>query len=273
MREATVLVQTRLKNVSFMIVVLLLIARWDIAVAQEITTWSDVKVETMRETTQLVRLGEEIYKKACFYCHGEAGEGDGSGERYLFTKPRDFTSGQFKIRSTATGSIPTDEDLFRTITTGFPEFRMPRFEYLTPRERWALVYYIKRFASVFDTQEPEYPSAIGPSPPLTNGLLALGEEFYEAAECWKCHGREGHGDGPSAPDLMDDWGHHSRVAAFALGPRAFKRGSSLQDIVQTFLTGLAGTPMPSYDGVFTNEQAWAVAYYVVSLAEKGETTR
>ncbi len=39
----------------------------------------------------------------------------------------------------------------------------------------------------------------------------------------------------------------------------------------SFMTGLAGTPMPSYDGVFTNEQAWALAYYVEGIVkDKGK---
>ena len=252
------------------VTLLLVAAPWDVVVAQEITTWSTVTVERVPETRRLVSLGEEVYGRACSYCHGESGEGNGSAERYLVTKPRDFTSGRFKMRSTATGSMPTDEDLFRTVTTGFPEFRMPRFEYLSEEERWALVYYIKIVSRDFEMLEPEFPSAMGSSPPLTDDLRALGEQLYRDAECWKCHGEEGWGDGPSAPELKDEWGHRSRVAPFALGPQAFKRGSSAEDIVQALLTGLMGTPMPSYDGVFTNEQVWAVAHYVRSLAEKDE---
>lgn len=252
----------------FLLAAILLIAPWNVVGAQQTTTWSQIDVEKVRETPRLVKQGEEIYGRACFHCHGLSGGGDGVAERYLFTKPRDFTSGMFKVRSTSTGSLPTDEDLFRTITVGFPEFKMPRFEYLTPSERWGLVYYIKGFYPDFDSDDREFPEAIGPSPPVTDDLLATGESLYEAAECWKCHGMEGLGDGPSAPGLKDEWGHLSRVAAFALGPRAFKRGGSAEDIVQTFLTGLTGTPMPSYDGVFTAEQAWGVAHYVKTLAEK-----
>lgn len=257
---------TSRKPVRFLLILFLLVAGRHIVWGQEVTTWSDLTVERIPETPRLVRLGGEIYESACSYCHGAAGEGNGLGERYMVTKPRDFSSGRFKIRSTATGSMPTDEDLFRTITIGFPEFRMPRFEYLTPEERWALVYFIKKFSADFGRLEPEYTSTIGPRPPLTDDLLALGKRMYADAECGKCHGERGLGDGPSAPDLEDEWGHRSRVAAFALGPRAFKRGSSPRDIIQTLLTGLMGTPMPSYDGVFTDEQAWAVAYYVRSLA-------
>lgn len=258
----------RSRQMTVVVGVIVLTLPWSAVAAQTPTTWSTVEITNVRETRQLVKLGEQIFQRACFYCHGEVGEGDGLGARYMVTKPRDLTSGMFKIRSTATGSVPTDDDLFRTITVGFPEFGMPRFEYLTPQERWGLVYYIKRFAPQFGTEEPEFPSVLEPSPPVTNELLAVGKQFYEDAECWKCHGLEGRGNGPSASGLRDDWGHRSRVAAFALGPRAFKRGPSARDIVETFLTGLVGTPMPSYDGIFTNDQAWAVAYYVKSLAEK-----
>lgn len=239
--------------------------------AQEVATWSEVDVgRAPSETPRLVSLGERIYRRACVYCHGEAGDGGGVAERYMVTKPRDFTAGRFKIRTTATGSMPTDEDLYRTITTGFPEFRMPRFDYLTPEERWALVYFIKQFSSDFGRFETEYPSVVGPPPAVSDGLLALGAQMYRDGECGRCHGDEGRGDGPSAATLKDEWGHRSRVAAFALGPRAFKRGSSASDIVQTFLTGLMGTPMPSYDGIFTDEQVWALAYHVRSLADAGD---
>ncbi len=263
-------IQAEWKKRSILIAALLLVALWSTVIAQESGTWSNVKVRKIPETPELVKLGEKLYKQACLYCHGETGKGDGSGERYLLTKPRDFTSGKFKLRSTSTGFLPTDGDLFRTITVGFPEFRMPRFDYLTPKERWALIYYLKRFSSEFGKRKLEFPADIGEPPPLTDELLAIGEQFYQDAECWKCHGKDGQGDGPSAPTLKDDLGHPSRVAAFALGPQAFKRGPSPRDIVQTFMTGLTGTPMPSYEESFTIEQAWAVAYYVESLAKKSK---
>lgn len=237
--------------------------------ASGILTWSQIAAgDQIPESAGLVQLGERIYKEACFTCHGDAGKGDGVNADYLFTRPRDFTTGTYKVRSTATGSPPTDEDLFRSITVGFPEFGMPRFEYLSAKERWALVYYVKQFDPRMKTDEILYPSDVGDAPGASAQLLAQGKQLYADAECGRCHGALGRGDGPSAATLRDDSGFPSRVAAFALGPRAFKRGSSPHDIAVTFMTGLAGTPMPSYDEALTKEQAWAIAYYVESLAKK-----
>src|SRR5206468_4275816 len=59
---------------------------------------------------------------ACVPCHGVAGKGDGSVGPMLAPRrapqPRDFTSAEFKFRSTPSGQLPTTADLFRTLTEG-----------------------------------------------------------------------------------------------------------------------------------------------------------
>ncbi|HXX62388.1 MAG TPA: c-type cytochrome, partial [Bacteroidota bacterium] len=62
-----------------------------------------------------VLLGKEIYNAKCVECHGRDGKGDGPAAAILSPRPRDFTAGKFKFRSTETGSIPLDADLLRTI--------------------------------------------------------------------------------------------------------------------------------------------------------------
>lgn len=235
----------------------------------EFLPWEGASEEKVPETPELVDLGKQIFNQACFYCHGEEGKGNGKARRYLFLMPRDFTSGKFKVRTTATGSLPTDEDLFRTITVGLPEYRMPRFKYLSAKERWALVYYIKTFFPPFRERKPE-PVTLGEAPPKTAELLSQGRELFNDAECWKCHGKEGEGDGPSAPDLKDDWGNPLKLLDWTHGERVFKRGAKARDIMYTFMTGLAGTPMPSYEDALTKEQAWALAYYVEEIVKGGK---
>lgn len=233
-------------------------------------SWEGALEKKLPESQELVNLGKQIFSRACFYCHGEGGKGDGRARRYLFLMPRDFTSGKYKVRSTATGSPPTDEDLFRTITVGLPEYRMPRFNYLSAKERWALVYYIKTFSPLFKERKPK-PITLGKALPVSAGLLSKGEQLFDDAECWKCHGKDGRGNGPSASDLKDDWGNPIRLLDWTQGGGVFKRGARARDIMFSFMTGLAGTPMPSYDGVFTNEQAWALAYYVEGIVkDKGK---
>ena len=232
--------------------------------------WEESLERRVPETTGLINLGEQIFRVACLYCHGKRGEGDGRAVRYLFTKPRDFTSGKFKVRTTPSGSLPTDEDLFRTITHGFPEYRMPPFRYLTAKERWALVYYIKTLSPPFKERDPDKPIDIGKEPPVTADLISQGETLYNEAECWKCHGKEGRGDGPSAPELKDDWDNPMRLLDFRQGDQLFRRGARARDIIRTILTGMMGTPMPSYADALTTEQAWALAVYIEHITKKGE---
>ena len=226
--------------------------------------WEGALEEKTRENSSMVQLGKQIYMQACFYCHGDQGRGDGRGGDYLITRPRDFTAGKFKVRTTPSGQLPLEEDLFRTISVGYPAYGMPSFQHLTPEERWSLVYYIKTFYPPFESEKPE-PIQIGEPPPVSASLLSQGRDLFRDAECWKCHGMEGKGDGPSAPDLKDDWGNPVRLLDWTEGERAFKRGARARDLMYTFMTGFAGTPMPSYAGALSNEQAWALAYHVEQM--------
>src|SRR2546423_13932599 len=71
-----------------------------------------------------------VYNHACSWCHGKDGRGDGpaafSINKYRLTRPRDFTRGRFKLRSTPSGQLPTDDDLLRTVERGLPGY-MPAF--------------------------------------------------------------------------------------------------------------------------------------------------
>lgn len=239
--------------------------------AKKVLYWEDAIEEQSPQTPALVRNGEQIFQQACFYCHGENGDGNGPGGKYLFTKPRDLTEGRFNIRTTPSGSLPTDTDLFRTITVGFPNHRMPPFQYLSPTERWALVYYIKTLSPRFSERTPKEPLEIGEPFPEAAGLIAKGKEVYQDFQCVACHGETGRGDGPSAADLKDEKGHPLFMPDFSMGERAFKRGGRARDILMTLYTGMIGSAMPSFQAALemtlTQEQIWALAYYIESLAQ------
>ena len=213
-----------------------------------------------------VALGKGVYEERCAVCHGIEGKGDGPAQAFLYPKPRDLTAGKFKIRSTPSGSLPTDEDLLKTITNGIPGTSMPSWKAISEKERRALVQYIKSFDERFKTQPPAKPISIGPPPPRTPQLLAKGKQLYQDAGCFDCHGTSGRGDGPAAKDLKDDWGNPITPYDFTKGGR-YKGGSSVQDIYRTFTTGMAGTPMPSYEDSLAEDEQWALAYYVQSLSK------
>ena len=70
----------------------------------------------------LLNRGRNIFLHMCVYCHGEDGNGGGTATDYLYPWPRDFRKGIFKFRSTPTGTLPKDEDLYRTIINGVPGY-------------------------------------------------------------------------------------------------------------------------------------------------------
>src|SRR5262245_37399006 len=69
--------------------------------------------------------GKQLSEAKCALCHGASGKGDGPAAERLLPRPRDFTAGKFKIRSTASGQLPTDDDLVRVIRDGMPGTSMP----------------------------------------------------------------------------------------------------------------------------------------------------
>ncbi|PYO13356.1 MAG: hypothetical protein DMD75_05865, partial [Candidatus Rokuibacteriota bacterium] len=82
--------------------------------------------------------GKAVYELKCMGCHGDKGDGKGPAAELLMPGPRDFTSGIYKIRTTA-NKVPTDQDLFRIITDGMPGTSMPSWAVLPDRDRWNLV--------------------------------------------------------------------------------------------------------------------------------------
>ena len=71
--------------------------------------------------------GKVLYRRYCIGCHGPAGDGEGMNAQWIDPKPRDFTQAIFKCRSTPTGTLPTDQDLYNAITRGFVTTNMPQW--------------------------------------------------------------------------------------------------------------------------------------------------
>jgi cytochrome c oxidase cbb3-type subunit 2 len=181
----------------------------------------------------------------------------------LRVQPRDFRDGVFKFRSTPSGSLPTDHDLLRTITDGIRWTGMVARADLSETDRWAVVQYLKTFSPRFAEGPPARPVTVPPAPATSSALLEQGRRVYRDAECAKCHGKAGRGDGPSSPGMKDDWGWPTRPSDLSLRP--LKRGSSPDGIYLTIATGLAGTPMPSYGDSLESQEIWALVSYLESL--------
>ncbi|MFQ5603971.1 MAG: c-type cytochrome [bacterium] len=193
--------------------------------------------------------GQQVYNGACAACHGRAGDGNGPAARYLDPLPRDFTTGIYKFRSTPSGQLPTDDDLFRTITNGIPRTMMPAWQdLLSEQVRRDVVAYIKTFSDKFQKMASGKPIQISSEPQMTAQTVSEGKSLYMLMECWACHGVSGKGDGKSANTLKDEWGHKIKPFNFTIGN--YKGGNDHRSVFKTFTTGLNGTPMPSYSETF-----------------------
>ncbi len=212
---------------------------------------------------ELLGRGREVYEVQCAICHGQDGAGNGMAAHMFRIQPRDFRHGLFKFRSTPTGSLPTDEDLLQTVTQGLRWTGMVGRADLPEADRKAVVHYLKTFTPRFATERPAPPVVVPRPPAMTPDLLAKGSQLYRAAECGKCHGDQGHGDGPSAPGMQDDWGWPTRPSDLTWRP--LKRGSTLEATYLTITTGLSGSPMPSYADSLDSHEIWALVYYLESL--------
>jgi cytochrome c oxidase cbb3-type subunit 2 len=208
--------------------------------------------------------GKELFFRYCWGCHGFRGDGNGENAPYLNILPRNFVAATFKCRSTPTGTLPTDEDLFNSITRGFFTTYMPSWVTLTHQQRADLVAFIKTFSPRWAKEKPGEPIKVPEEPALTVDSMKRGAALFQKLECWKCHGQEGRGDGPSAATLTDSNDQPIRPYNFAAGTR-FKCGETNQDLYKIFMTGLDGTPMPSFGDVIKPEDAWDLVHYLRTL--------
>ena len=208
-------------------------------------------------------LGAEVYRLRCIPCHGVNGNGRGIHAARLSVPARDFTKGVYQFRSTPSGTLPTDGDLFLTVSRGVHGTAMIPWTWLGENERWAVVEHVKSFSPRFREEIAGVPVAVPPTPEETPGLIALGAAAWLRNGCAKCHGETGEGDGPSTPTLRRDDGTPVRPLPFSAG--RFLRGGTLPDLWLTLATGLDGTPMPSYAAVPADE-LWALAAWVRARA-------
>jgi cytochrome c oxidase cbb3-type subunit 2 len=204
------------------------------------------------------------YRRYCVGCHGDRGDGMGENFPWIDPKPRDFQLGIFKCRSTPTGTLPTDQDLSDTIGRGLDRSNMPPWNVFTDQQRADLVAWVKHFSPRFTSEKPGTPIQIPSEPEVTADRIKAGREVFARVQCWKCHGVTGEANGPSASTLQDDLGRPIAPFNFTDGSRP-KCGSSDQDLYRIFMTGLDGTPMPSFADNIKPDEAWDLVFYLRAL--------
>jgi mono/diheme cytochrome c family protein len=211
--------------------------------------------------------GAKLYEARCASCHGTTGRGDGENAGFLNPAPRDFASGRYKFRSTETGSLPSDDDLTRSITEGMHSTAMPAWKpFLSQEQVRALVSHIKTLSPRFASEQPR-PITMGLEPPATLENAEAGRAAYEKMKCAACHGTDGRGTGAIAHELKDDWGRPTRATDLT-EPWSFRGGNTVRDIYLRFRTGMNGTPMPSFLNAASDSELWQLAVFVKTMGRK-----
>lgn len=96
-----------------------------------------VKFENLNsKTEEIISRGEELYKSTCASCHGNEGKGDGLASAGLNPKPRNFTNheGWKNGRSLV--------QIYNTLQEGIAGSSMVAYDFLSPKDRISLYYYI-----------------------------------------------------------------------------------------------------------------------------------
>jgi mono/diheme cytochrome c family protein len=229
--------------------------------------------------------GLALFQQNCALCHGPYGRGNGSATRQWYSGnfPRNFNYARFKSRSTEYGAVPTDSDLFRTLTRGLYGSSMPPFGHLDELDRWSLVVFIKslgnfhddfdevvinRFDPDFGGREPG-PLAMGEQPEVTLATVTRGRILFIEQACVSCH----QGKKPRPVGLarwegtFDNWNDEMKRPiqnSRDLTNRVFRSGAASSDLFRIISDGPSIGPMPSYRNL-PEQDRWALVHYVESV--------
>ncbi|MFQ5971677.1 MAG: c-type cytochrome [Alphaproteobacteria bacterium] len=213
---------------------------------------------------------EAVYRTRCAQCHGVEGAGDGPAADFLYPRPRDFTIGLFKYKTThADSEFPSDDDLRKTIREGLPGTSMPAWEeVLTDAQIDGLIGLIKEFGFWSEESEEELgiaPINMGARVESSSESIARGAALFTKA-CVQCHGEKGRGNVTSGKKLKDDWG--DRIWPRNLTrPETWRWTRDATDIFQRISAGIRGTPMPEHTTTMSVQDRWNVANYVMTLRD------
>jgi len=118
----------------------------------------------MNPNPALLSRGQAVFLQNCASCHGPKGEGDGPAGMGLAVKPRNFTKGEgWKNGAQITG-------IYQTLEQGIKGSPMVSYNYLSRRDRMALVHVVQGLGAF--PRGPEDPKALAA---LAKSFAASGE--------------------------------------------------------------------------------------------------
>lgn len=238
-----------------------------------------------------LNLGYTTYVEYCIQCHGMEGKGNGPAAKGLLPPPRDFTQGLYKFAWVPYGELPHDEDFARIIRHGLKGTAMLPWD-ISDERLHAVTQFIKTFApQVWEGKDKTLGNKFElPADPFGDTYKHIAIEkgrkvFHVTAACTQCH------RGYATKEEIAGWAKEANTTIdvgadyYQLKPQdgeynykvlppdfTYHNLRSITDvpsIVQRLMYGVTGSGMPGWKDVVTDEELWALAYYVQDLREVG----
>ena len=192
--------------------------------------------------------GKVVYTRFCVSCHGELGNGAGEFAEWITTKPRDYRQGTFKWRSTPSGSLPLDSDLDKTIRDGIYGTFMPPWYPIGEHSRRDVIAYIKTFSAAVDDREAparrsRFPRSLCTATPPSSAAARSTKNRIALSATARTR------SATVRPRTNSRTTGANPIVPYDLTEGHIKCGDTGQDIYRVFMTGLNGTPMPSFVGL------------------------
>ncbi|MCK5425633.1 MAG: c-type cytochrome, partial [Emcibacter sp.] len=182
---------------------------WDADTSKVVTGIKDGVMASRKGQT-----GMALYQHRCAACHGEDGFGDGAAADYLYPKPRDFSLGLFKYKSSPGSLPPRDEDLIKVIKHGLDGTGMPGWDSILSDDQIKSLVPVLKFFDTAATWAPDEAEdedfddegrylktdflTITDIEPVDGQIAYSSESVAEGRAtfekvCGECHGKQGRG--------------------------------------------------------------------------------
>lgn len=242
-----------------------------------------------------LNLGKTTYQEYCIQCHGKEGKGDGVTSKGMYPPPRNLTLGVYKFGDVVSGELPHDEDFYRIIRHGLKGSAMLPWD-ISDERLDAVVQYIKTFAPQTwegkdKTLGTKYELPADPfGETYKHQAIEKGKKVYHiTAACTQCHrgyeskdnisafNKELNGEALTdfAADLYQvkpqDGEFNYKVIPPDFTYHPLRSITDVTSIVRRLMYGVNGSGMPGWKDVVTDEELWALAYYVESLSQLKDT--
>lgn len=191
--------------------------------------------------TPVQKQGQVVFESVCWTCHGSAGHGDGPATSADIVPPT------FQTQDYALASEATLEARFgASLNTSDPQH--PHMQYVAKLVK----------PTAFKSALTFIPAIA--YPPEIPGSAINGQEIFQY-RCSGCHGVDGRGDGPAAPNLIG-----MKPANFTTDTLvASKDWDAVYDKIRKGGDKVHGSLMPAWGVVLKDSDVWDLVAYLATF--------